>query len=224
MHVVELPGQHTTKIVEVGVSVLVAALLGQPLHDPVAIGRATIQKQRHMVLHDGYLEVRLAGEGANACRTRELLHVGLLRNHLQHAADTTSVFHGNARLEQLHILDRIGIERGEQSKQVGGIVNGSSIEKYEVLVGGSSSHVVSAGGLANGGHTRQCENYLHDVRLAKRRRDVLQYLGLELLSAHHHIFHSRLTTSHNHNLSKLVVVGNACRRLLHTWHDIDIRR
>ena len=90
------PRQHTAEVIEVGTAVLVAALLGQPLQNPVAEGGAAVQQQRHAVSDDGYLEAGLAGEHAQACRAREFLHVGLLRADPQHAAYAASVLHGDA--------------------------------------------------------------------------------------------------------------------------------
>ncbi len=107
VHAIELPRQHATQIIEISRTVLVAALLRQLLQYPVAISRAAIQQQRHLVLHDRYFESRLAGEHTNTGRTRKLLHVSLLRVDLQHTTDSTSIFHRNARLEQFHILNRI---------------------------------------------------------------------------------------------------------------------
>ena len=43
MQIVEFPCQHTTEVIEVRYTVLVAALLWQFLEDPVTIGRTAIQ-------------------------------------------------------------------------------------------------------------------------------------------------------------------------------------
>ena len=223
MHRVEPPRQHTAKVGKVCITVFVAALLRQMLENPVAVGRTPIQQQRHMVFHDGNLHIRLTRQRTNTRRTGKLLHVCLLGGHLQHTANPAAIFHGNACLEQLHILHRIRIECREQAEQMRWVIHRASIEEDEVLVGSASSHIISAGSLANGGHSRQREHNLHDVRLAKRRRDVLQQLGFELLRTHGRTLHGRLATANNHNLGQLMVVGNTCLCLLRARHHIHLR-
>ena len=78
MPTVNLPSQHAAHVKEVCRAVPVAALLRQFLQYPVAVGCATIQQQRNMVLHNRYLNICLTGQRANTCRTGKLLHICLL--------------------------------------------------------------------------------------------------------------------------------------------------
>ena len=103
-----------------------------------------------MILDDRNLETGLAGEQAKTGRTGELSHVGFFRGHLQHTADAASVFGWYARLEEFHVLHGVWVDDGEQAEQMGGIVHRAAIEEDEVLVGGTPSHVVSAGCLSDG--------------------------------------------------------------------------
>ena len=222
VHAVKLPRKHAAKVVEVGVAVLVAALFGQLLQYPVAVGGAAVKQQRHVVFYDRYLEVGLACKQSDAGRTCQFLHVSLLRVYLEYTADAAAVFHGDARLEQLYILYGIRVERGEESEQVRGVVDGAAVKQNQVLVGGATAHVVSARGLANGGHAGQSEHYLHDVRLAESRWDVLQYLWLELLRAHYQALYGALSAAHNYDFGQLLVVGHAHLGLLHARHHIHL--
>ncbi len=175
-----------------------------------------------MVLDDGNFKICLTGQRTNTGRTCQLLHVGLLRGHLQHAADPAAIFHGDTRLEQLHILNGIGIERCEQSEEMRRVIDRAAIEQYEVLVGGTTSHVIAARSLSDGGDARQREHNLHDVRLTEGRRNILQDLGLKLLSTDHHVFHGRLPTTDNDDLVQFLIIGNACLRFLHARHYIGL--
>ena len=102
------------------------------------------------------------------------------------------------------------------------IIHRAAIEENQVLVGGTATDIIAAGSLANGGDTWQCENDLHDVRLAEGRRDILQQLGLELLRTHHRVFHRRLPSADHDNLVQFLIVGNTRLGLLHTGNDIDL--
>ena len=144
MHAVELPRQYATNVKEVGSTVFIAAILRQQLQHPVAISGTTIQQQRHMILDNRYLQISLTGKRTNTGRARQFLHIGLFRGHFQHTADSASIFHRNTRLEQLHILYRIRIERRKQSEQVRRIIHRTSIKQDKVLVGSTSSHIIAA--------------------------------------------------------------------------------
>ena len=222
VHAVKLPCKHAAKVVEVGITILVAALFGQLLQYPVAVGGTAVKQQRHVVFYDRYLEVGLACKQSDAGRTGQLLHVSLLRVHLEHTADAAAVLRGDARLKQLYILYCIRVERCEQSEQMRGVVYRAAVEEYQVLVGGATAYVVSARGLAHGGYTGQRQYNLHDVRLAKGRRDVLQYLWLEFLRAHHQALHGALSAAHNYDFGQLLVVGYAHLGLLHARHHIHL--
>ena len=222
VHAVKLPCKHAAKVVEVGITVLVAALFGQLLQYPVAVGGTTVKQQRHVVFYDRYLEVGLTCKQSDAGRTGQLLHVSLLRVHLEHTAYAAAVFRGDARLKQFYIFYGIRVERGEQSEQMRGVVYRAAVEEYQVLVGGATTYVVSARGLAHGGYTGQRQHYLHDVRLAKGRWDVLQYLGLEFLRAHYQALYGALSAAHNYDFGQLLVVGHAHLGLLHARHHIHL--
>ena len=107
-----------------------------------------------MILHNRNLDIHLTGKRSDTGRTGKLLHVRLLRGNLQYATDPAAIFHGDARFEQLHIIHRIRVERGEQAEQVRRVIYRSAIEQNQVLVGSTTSHIISAGSLAHGGHTR----------------------------------------------------------------------
>ena len=175
-----------------------------------------------MIFHNRQFQIQFTGQCADTGRTRQFLHVGLLRGHFQHTADPAAILHGNARLEQFHILYGIRIERREQSEQMRGIIHRSAIKQYQVLVCRPASHIIAARSLSDGSDTRQREHHLHDIRLAKGRRDVLQQLGLELLRTHRRAFHSRLAAGDNDDLGEFLIIGNTGLCLLHARHDIGL--
>ena len=95
MQVVKFPGKHTAKVVEVGLTVFVAAFLWQLLQYPVAIGGTGIQQERHMIFYDRYLKIGLAGKCADTGRTSKLTHVSLFRVHFQYATYSAAIFCGD---------------------------------------------------------------------------------------------------------------------------------
>ena len=144
------------------------------LEHPITVSGTTIQQQGHMILNNRNLNIHLTGKYANTCRACQFLHISLPRGHFQYTAYSSSIFYRNTWLVQLHILNRIRIKRRKQSKQMWRIIHRTSIEKYKVLVCCTSSHIISAWSLSYGCDTRQSEYYLHNIRLSKGWRNILQ--------------------------------------------------
>ena len=98
----------------------------------------------------------------------------------------------------------------------------TAVEENQVLVCRTASHVIAARGLADGGDAWQREYHLHDVRLTKGRRDVLQQLGFELLRAHDRALHRRLPAGYDDDLCQFLVVSDTGLGLLNAWYDIGL--
>ena len=81
-----------------------------------------------MIFHNRQFQIQFTGQCADTGRACQFLHVGLLRGHFQHTADPAAILHGNARLEQFHILNGIRIERCEEAEEMGGIIHSAAIK------------------------------------------------------------------------------------------------
>ena len=161
-------------VIESGLTVLVSALFRQHAHNPVAIGGTSAEQQRGAFLPQRDFEVQLAGKQTDACHTHELLLVGLLAGDIQDRRDTSPVLARDTALVDFHIAHHVAVEGCKESEQVSRVIDGTSIEEHEVLVGRTTTHIEPAGCLAHGLHTRKGLHHLQHVHFAHGSRNVLQ--------------------------------------------------
>ena len=177
-------GEGGADIPEAGLAVAIAALLGNHLQHPVAIGRTSAQEERGMVGDDGYFEGGLAGDESDAGRPMKLPPVGSAVVDVHDRGYTSAILRGDATLVELGFAHHVAIEGREDAEHVHRIEDGVAVEQDEILVGGTASYIEAARRFAHGLDTRECLHHLHHVGFAQCQGDVAKLCRTEFLHAH----------------------------------------
>ena len=186
---VELMVNRGVQVVKTGVAILIAALLGEFLQDPVRVSGTSAHDKGGLLGEERPLQGKAAGQQADARRSLELLLVTLPAVDVEHGGDTSAILGGDAALVQLHVLHHVGVEDGEEAEQVGRVIDRAVVEEDQVLVRRPAPHVKAARGLAHRLHAGKRHDYLHDIHLAERHRDILYILHLQAFHSHRRIPH-----------------------------------
>ena len=173
--VIDLVGDAGVKVAEIRPSSMVVAVLGKHVQQPVGISGAASDQERGLSLRQRTFKVETAGEKTDSERTFNLVGVALASSDVQNRRYAPAEFRRDRALVQFHFADDVGIESREDTEQVRGIVEGSVVEQYEVLVGGASADVESAGCFTHGLDSGEGEDGLDDVSFAEGGRDLGDY-------------------------------------------------
>ena len=136
--------EDSPQIIETGFPITIPAFVGQCLHYPVRIGRTSTQQKGSLFLNDGNLEIQLTGHKPDTCRTGKLFLVRLLAGDVQYGSDTPAILAGDTALIKFRILYHVRIKSREKTEKMIGVINRSVIEKKQVLVSGTPTHIVTA--------------------------------------------------------------------------------
>ena len=135
--------EDSPQIIETGFPITIPAFVGQCLHYPVRIGRTSTQQKGSLFLNDGNLEIQLTGHKPDTCRTGKLFLVRLLAGDVQYGAIRPPYWLGDTALIKFRILYLSELSREKTEKMIG-VINRSVIEKKQVLVSGTPTHIVTA--------------------------------------------------------------------------------
>ena len=186
---VELMVNRGVQVVEPGVAILIAALLGEFLQDPVRVSGTSAHDKGGLLGEERPLQGKAAGQQADARRSLELLLVTLPAVDVEYRGDTSAILGGDAALVQLHVLHHVGVEDGEEAEQVGRVIDRAVVEEDQVLVRRPAPHVKAARGLAHRLHAGERHDYLHDIHLPECHRYILYILHLQAFHSHRRIPH-----------------------------------
>ena len=110
-----------------------------------------------------------SGDQAHAAGALKPVPVSVAIANIQHRPEPPAVLRGVCALVQAHILDRVGIERGEKPKGVAGIVERNLIQQDQCLVGAAATDVEPRTDVRSRLYPRQQWKTAQNVRLTKGR-------------------------------------------------------
>jgi len=164
----------TAHIVESGLTILVSTLFRQHAQEPITIGGTSTKQQRSTFLPQRDFQIQLAGQQTDACYPYELLLIGFLSRDVQYRRDTSTILARNTALVDFHIGHHVAIESRKEAEQVSRIINRTSIQEHQVLVGRATTYIEATGRFAYRLHTRQGLHHLQHIHFAHSGRNVLQ--------------------------------------------------
>ena len=126
---VEFMVDRGVQVVKPGVAILIAALLGELLQDPVRVSGTSAHYKGGLLGEERPLQGKAAGQQADARRSLELLLVTLPTVDVEYRGDTSAILGGDAALVQLHVLHHVGVEDGEEAEQVGRVIDRPVVEE-----------------------------------------------------------------------------------------------
>ena len=195
--VIERMRESGTYIIETSLTILITALFRQHAQEPVAISGTSAQHQRSTLLPQRDFQIQFTGKQSNTGHSNKLLLIGFLARNVQYRGDTSSILARNTALVNLHIIHHVTTERREEAEHVRRIVNGSSIQKHQVLVGSTTTYIEPGGCLAHGLHARQSLYHLQHIHFSHCHRNILQFRRFYFLHTQYRTF-DRLHTSTCH--------------------------
>ena len=123
-------------------------------------------------LPDGALEVELVADDAHADRTVRLLHVAVVRAHIDDAGRPAAVPGGEGSLEEGHLLDGFRLEDRKQAQHVFCVVQGDAVEQQEVFVRPAAADIDAREAFVAALDARHQLDGFQDVRFAQEHRCV----------------------------------------------------
>ena len=178
--------------VELGIEVeKVVARRGAPgneLHDrnhqEIEVGGAAGEHEGGLVFDNRPLDHDVGGNEPDTTLHMVFFLVAVLHVDVDNGGKTTAVTCWESAFYKLHRLDGVAIEDRKETEEVVGIVDGGFIEDDEVLVGTATAHVDARSTFRSRLHTRQQQQGLKDILLAKKHRHLFYFLGRQRDGTH----------------------------------------
>ena len=203
---VDGPVQFHVHVIEVkGVVLEVLRGLQQQVH----IRPPRCHQQRGLVFRDRTLQRTLRREQSHARPTMPATPVSSPARDVEHCRRCPAILGRQQTLVEGRRGQGVFVERGEQTGQVTGVIDGCQVEEHLVLGRRASSHLETARGVALRLHTRQQLDAPHDIRLSEQLWGRGQVLYLDHLRTRLHVLDAltRRVRRHHHLLQPLCADG-----------------
>src|SRR5687768_18508426 len=102
--------------------------------EPSGICRSCDNDKRGLFFYNRSLKADPPGNGADGAETREFLRVTLSCVHIEDRRKAAAVFRLYAALIELYILQNVGVEGGEKTKKMRGVIHYGIVKQDQVLV------------------------------------------------------------------------------------------
>ena len=110
------------------------------------------RQHRRYVTRDRALDHRASRDHTERRRAGDVISVAILHRQSQHAREPSAILGRKGPLDEVDIAQRIGVERAEETAEVGRVIDDDAVEQREVLVRRAAAHVESARKLGRGLH------------------------------------------------------------------------
>ena len=153
-------------------------------HQEVEVGGTSREHERGLVFLHRALHHHVRGDQSDAAFAVVFLLVAVLHIDVDDGGEPSPVTGRESAFHELHRLDGVAVEDGEETQQVAGVVDGGLVKEDKVLVGAAAAHVEAGIAFAARLHARQQLDGLDDVGLTHKRGQ-----RLDGLDAHFHAPH-----------------------------------
>ena len=186
---IDLPVEVVEEIAGVGGDVRVLLVDGSDdrVDNQVDVRAASTQHERGLVFNNGAFYHEFRSEDGDVRRAVNLLHVPILHVHLKHRREPPAKTRGESALGDGHLLDGIGVEHREETKQVADAVQRYPVEDDEVLVGAATAHIQARRALAARLYPRHELEALQQVDFATDGRQPAHLIHGDFHFGHLHL-------------------------------------
>ena len=174
---------------------------GKQVHPSAAHGDI----ERRTVLHYRSFKLYPALQKSKRKTTMIFLHVSVVSTYINHRREPSAITGRKTTFIKIYILDNVCIESRKQPSGMVYLIQGSTIQKKQILIIVSTMYVQSGDKLRPAGHSRQALKFLYHIGRAHKVVSIYKVLRCKRDFSCLSSMKRRVQISRHHHFIELVI-------------------